>query len=81
MKYKYLRDENSTQVFDLIIEGINFNFLEIYSSTLGDVTNNLVRETINSKKNTIASKYEKNRIAWQTKLDKVDEFYAELAKG
>ncbi|MHB1153743.1 MAG: hypothetical protein ACYCWE_02975 [Eubacteriales bacterium] len=81
MKYKYLRDENSTQVFDLVVNGINFNFLEIYSQTLGDVTNNLVREIINTKNNTLASKYEKNVKQWQTKLDKVDEFYAELAKG
>lgn len=79
MKYKYLRNESSTQVFDLVVEGISFNFLEIYSSAIGDVTNNLVRETINSKNNTIASKYEKNRAAWQSKLDGIDAFYAELA--
>lgn len=81
MKYKYLRDESSTQVFDLIVDGINFSFLEIYSQTLGDVTNNLVREIINTKTNTLASKYEKNRVQWQNKLDKVDEFYAALVKG
>lgn len=81
MKYKYLRDESSTQVFDLIVDSISFNFLEIYSQTLGDVTNTLVREIINTKTNTLASKYEKNLKQWQNKLAKVDEFYAGLISG
>ena len=45
MKVRYTDDPQTAQVFDILKEGVSFDFGKLYSSTFGDAPANLFKET------------------------------------
>ena len=72
LKDKYIRDESSSQVLDLIKDSLYLEFVDMYYSDLGfsDFFSGYV---MGSPAGTFASSYEKNRNAWESKITKLYE--------
>lgn len=72
LKGKYVRDESSSQVLDLIKDSLYLEFVDMYYSDLG-FSDFFVNYVLYNTPGTFASTYEKNRTAWETKLNKLYE--------
>lgn len=48
MKVRYSDDAQTSQVFDILKEGVSFDFGKLYGTSFGDVTSNLFPNTANS---------------------------------
>ena len=75
IKFKYLRDSESGQCFDLIVDGMVFDVGEVYGFEIGEMAHTMCREIINSGNNSVASTYGKNEQKWAAGLEKIDDFY------
>ncbi len=74
LKGKYVRDESSSQVLDLIKSSLYLEFVDMYYADLGfsDFFSGYV---MNNAAGTYASSFESNRTAWEAKLTKLYEAY------
>jgi len=70
LKTKYARDEESSEMIDIIRNGISFSFGAEYVVPLGSVHLEW-RFMVTDKKNNIVSSVEKKMTAWNKSLDKV----------
>ena len=75
IKYKYLRDSESGQCFDLIVDGMLFDVGEVYGYEIGEMAHTMCREIINTGSNRVASVYGQNEQKWAANLEKIDDFY------
>ena len=48
LKVRYSDDAQTSQVFDILKEGVSFDFGKLYGTSFGDVTSNLFPNTANS---------------------------------
>ena len=76
LKGKYLRDENSARMVDLIIEGTWMDFAEINASYVGRIIKD--RFLIELTADTLASHYEASKSAVSSKLDELLKIYKDL---
>lgn len=74
LKTKYARDEESSDMIDIIRDGIGFNFGILYVVPLGNVHLEW-RILITDKKNNIVSSVEKKMNTWNKNLKKVLSAY------
>ncbi len=75
LKVKYSRDDMTSQMFDIIKEGLKFNFAVTFSLVAGTVQSQFTRSMVNNNPNwasTYASLYESSEAALQS-------FYADVA--
>ena len=83
LKVKYTRDEESSQMLDIILQGATFNFGVVYSGAVSDV-GYIMRDLLlfGSKNISFSAYWEKNENRFQKALDKVlDKFSALSAEG
>lgn len=78
LKAKYARDDDTAQMFDLIRDGISFDFGYIYTASL-DGINDMFKNTIVSKK-PWASTFAASEKALTTKLDALVEAIRDKAE-
>ena len=76
LKGKYVRDESSSQVLDLIKSSLYLEFVDMYYADLG-FSDFFASYVMNNSAGTYASSFESNRTVWETKLDKLYEAYNE----
>lgn len=76
LKGKYVRDESSSQVLDLIKSSLYLEFVDMYYADLG-FSDFFASYVMNNSAGTYASSFESNRIVWETKLEKLYEAYNE----
>ena len=74
LKTKYARDEESSEMIDIIRDGIGFNFGILYVVPLGSPHLEW-RFLVTDKKNTIVSSVEKKISGWNKNLEKVLSAY------
>lgn len=67
LKHKYVRDESSTQVLDLIKNSLYLEFVDIYYSQLG-FSDAFAIYVLNNNAGTYVSNIESNRTAWNNSL-------------
>ena len=79
LKKKYLRDDESVMMLDIIRSGLSFNFGAYHTDTIGDLRL-LYRFLMNDKKSDWVSAYEKKEAAYQTGLEKTIENYMNLER-
>lgn len=76
LKNKYIRDESSSQVLDLIKSSLYLEFADLYYTDLGGMSDFFAGYVMDSKAGTFASSWEKNSKAWSAKLEKLYEVNA-----
>ena len=76
LKNKYSRDDESSQMLDILVEGNTFQPAIIYSGSLGNI-GHLMREMQNDTPD-ITSIYEKKAGSYQKAFDKFNALFAEL---
>ncbi len=76
LKGKYVRDESSSQVLDLIKSSLYLEFVDMYYADLG-FSDFFASYVMNNSAGTYASSFESNRTVWETKLEKLYEAYNE----
>ncbi|MCL2518939.1 MAG: hypothetical protein FWF15_10295 [Oscillospiraceae bacterium] len=72
LKVKYMRDEESIAMLDIIMNGRNFDMCVLFSSDLGQVTF-MFRSLVAAKSTDFVSSFEKVKDSVQTRLDKIIE--------
>ena len=77
LKQKYSRDEETSQMLDLIRAGITFDFGTMNSINMADV-NKIFRELMTEKRMDFVSRYEKSEAKYQNALDKLLDAYQNL---
>lgn len=73
LKNKYIRDESSSQVLDLIKSSLYLEFVDLYYTDLGGMSDFFAGYVMDSKAGTFASSWEKNSNTWSVKLEKLYE--------
>jgi hypothetical protein len=77
LKKKYLRDDESAMMMDIIRDGLSFNFGAYHTDTIGDLRL-LYRFLMNEKKSDWVSAYEKKENQYQKGLEKTIENYMNI---
>ena len=77
LKEKFARDEVTAQVFDLIKEGVYFDFVLLHSSSLSDI-GHMVRDVISAKSSDFASAYAKKAKVVNKMLEKLIAAYKSI---
>ncbi|GHU35239.1 hypothetical protein FACS1894105_03530 [Clostridia bacterium] len=77
LKVKYSRDEASSQMLDIIRDGMKFDFAFVNSSSMNNIMH-IFRNLVSLKRKDFASIYEKSEKVYQTSLDKLIEAYKSL---
>ena len=77
LKKKYSRDDETSQMLDIIRSGLTFDFGGLNSINLQDILI-IFRNLMIEKKTDFASRYEKSEKKWQTLLDKLVASYEDL---
>ena len=77
LKEKFARDEVTAQVFDLIKEGVYFDFVLLHSSSLADI-GHMVRDVISAKSSDFASAYAKKAKVVNKMLEKLIAAYKSI---
>jgi len=77
LKKKYSRDDETSQMLDLIREGVRFDFGMANTMCLENIAN-IIRELTFDQKTDFVSRYEKYEPTWQKALDKLVEAYQDL---
>ncbi len=75
LKTKYIRDESSSQVLDLIKNSLYLEFADLYYTDLG-MSDFFAGYVIDNNGGTFASTWEKQSTTWTTKLEKLYEMNA-----
>ncbi|MCL1792430.1 MAG: extracellular solute-binding protein [Oscillospiraceae bacterium] len=77
LKTKYLRDDESAMMLDIIRDGLSFNFGAYHTDSIGDLRLQY-RFIMGNKKSDWVSVYEKNEAKYQKGLEKTIENYMNL---
>jgi len=77
LKKKYSRDDETSQMLDIIRSGITFNFGILNSINIDNIQG-IFRDLMTEKKTDFTSRYEKSAQMWQKSLDKLIEKYQNL---
>ena len=77
LKNKYSRDDESSQMLDIIRDGVRFNFGGVNSISMDNVIITL-RFLMAEKKTNFTSRYEKSEAKFQKLLDKLIDAYENL---
>jgi len=79
LKVKYTRDEESSQMLDIILDGATFNFGVVYSGAVANV-GYIMRDLLlfGSKNQSFAAYWEKNENKFQRALDKTLDSFLSL---
>ena len=77
LKTKYLRDDESAMMLDIIRDGLSFNFGAYHTDSIGDLRLQY-RFLMSDKKSDWASFYEKNEARYQKGLEKTIDNYMNL---
>ena len=77
LKAKYSRDEETSQMLDLIRSGLTFNFGTVNSFSM-DNMGHIFRNLVTSKSTDFTSTYEKSQATYQAKLDAIVAAYKDL---
>ena len=78
LKKKYARDDESSQMIDIIRDGLRFNFGFLNSMGIGPFIGGMFRELMTAKSTDFASYYEKRESIWKQDLDKIIKAYENL---
>jgi hypothetical protein len=80
LKVKYTRDEESSQMLDIILRGATFNFGVVYSGAIDNV-GYIMRDLLlfNDKNKSFAAYWEKREEKYQRELDKVIDKFSNLS--
>lgn len=70
LKVKYSRDDESSQMLDIIRDGVMFNFEIIYNGEMGGAWN-IMRDMMGNKKNNFASEWAKKEKTYTKSLEKL----------
>ncbi len=76
LKGKYVRDESSSQVLDLIKNSLYLEFVDMYYADLG-FSDFFASYVMGSSAGTYASSFEANRKSWEAKLTQLYDAYNE----
>jgi hypothetical protein len=74
LKDKYIRDEASSKVLDLIRSSLWLEFVDLYYNDLA-FSDYFAGYVESSSGGTFASSYEKNRKSWESKIEKLYESF------
>ena len=77
LKKKYSRDDETSQMLDIIRDGISFDFGMQNSMNIDDILI-IFRNLMTEKKTDFVSRYEKSEVKWQKLLDNLLESYQNL---
>ena len=78
LKKKYARDDESSQMIDLIRDGLRFNFGFLNSMSIGPYIGGMFRELMAAKSTDFASYYEKKEKKFEQDLAKLIAAYEKL---
>ena len=80
LKVKYTRDEESSQMLDIILQGATFNFGVVYSSAIANV-GYIMRDLLlfGDRNKSFAAYWERNENKFQNALEKVIDKFSELS--
>jgi len=78
LKRKYLRDDESAEMLDIISGGLSFNFGGFHSENINGIRVRLFRQLMADKKSDFVSAYDKYEANFQKGLDKVIAAYQKL---
>jgi hypothetical protein len=76
MKTRYLNDVESGMIFDLILDSIKFDTGMVYGSEIESIATS-TRSIVKSGNNTFASTYKVQQRAYNNRLKKLQEYFAE----
>jgi ABC-type glycerol-3-phosphate transport system substrate-binding protein len=79
LKTKYLRDDESAMMLDIIRDGLSFNFGAYHTDSIGDLRLQY-RFLMNEKKSDWVSTYEKKEAQYQKGLEKTIENYKNIVQ-
>jgi hypothetical protein len=74
LKEKFARDEVTAEIFDIIKNGVYFDFILLHSSSLGDI-GHMIRDVISAGNADFASTYKKKEKVINKQLDKLIKAY------
>ncbi len=74
LKEKFARDENVATIFDIILEGVYFDFACLHSYALNSI-GQIFRSTTSDRGSTFASFYQKNAKAYDKMMDRLVQSY------
>ena len=74
LKEKFARDENVATIFDIILEGVYFDFACLHSYALNSI-GQIFRSTTSDRGSTFASFYQKNAKVYDKTMKKLIEAY------
>lgn len=77
LKAKYSRDEETSQMLDIVRDGLTFNFGTVNSYSM-DNMGHIFRNLMTDKKTDFTSRYEASEIKYQSKLDDIVAAYRDL---
>ncbi|MCL2160151.1 MAG: hypothetical protein FWH48_12150, partial [Oscillospiraceae bacterium] len=77
LKLKYSRDDETSQMLDIIRAGLRFDFGTVNAANLNDV-GSLFRRLMEEKKTDLASRYEASEKTYQASLEKLVDAYQDL---
>ncbi|MCL2816276.1 MAG: extracellular solute-binding protein [Oscillospiraceae bacterium] len=77
LKKKYSRDDETSQMLDIVRDGISFDFGMQNSMNMDDILI-IFRNLMTEKKTDFTSRYEKSEAKWQKLLDGLVEAYQDL---
>jgi hypothetical protein len=78
LKKKYARDDESSQMIDIIRDGLRFNFGFLNSMSIGPFIGGMFRELMNAKSTDFASYYDKKAKKFEQDLAKLIAGYEKL---
>ena len=74
LKGKYVRDESSTQVLDLVKDSLWLEFVDMYYSDLG-FSDFFAGYVLSGTEGTYASQFKSNQKVWEKKIEKLYDAY------
>lgn len=78
MKYRYMRDSESGQIFDLIVDSVFFDYSMVYNSSLQGLATKM-RAELQNNRNQLASQMAIMKKVYPKLIAKVDEVFLERA--
>lgn len=78
MKYRYMRDSESGQIFDIIVDSVFFDYSMVYNSSLQGLATKM-RAELQNNRNQLASQMAVMKKLYPKLIGKVDEVFVERA--
>lgn len=76
MKYRYMRDSESGQIFDIIVDSVFFDYSMIFNSSLNSL-GTIMRAEMKANRNTLASQMAIQKKMVPKLIEKVDDVFVE----